>query len=141
MTTQRWTSTILLASLLASLLLGSASALATNSHGACCACLAVPVAMQNGPPMPPPVAALFCGEFSMSEQSAASLRCDNLGGLLECAAPGTTGAAISGECRALLLEADVTCPQQAGVPLAGPWALAGLAVALGALGAAARRRR
>ncbi len=141
---QRRTSTILLASILASLLLGSASALASTSRDACCACFADPKAMLSGPPSSAPVPALFCAEpASMSEQQAALVRCIGLGGELDCLAEEepASSATISAECREALLEEGVACPQQAGAPLAGPWALAGLAIALGALGAAARRRR
>lgn len=131
-----------IAALLASLLFGASGALASTPRGGCCACLLVDEAMLSGPPPPEPIAALFCAEpASMNEQQAAEERCSDLGGSLECLETGTSSAAISAECREALLDQDVACPQQAGAPLAGPWALAGLAVALGALGAAARRRR
>jgi len=134
MTTPRLTA----ASLLVALLVGATGALASTARESCCACLPGDKAMLSGPP--PPVAALFCGEFSMGEQQAAEVRCTDIGGSLECAAEANS-ATISAECREVLLQAGVACPQQAGAPLAGPWALAGLAIALGTLGAAARRRR
>ena len=133
-----------IAAILATLLVGATGALASTARGGCCACLLVDDAMLSGPPSPEPNAALFCAEpASMSEQQAAEERCIGLGGELSCLEEeeGTSSATISAECREALLDRDVACPQQAGAPLAGPWALAGLAAALGALGAAARRRR
>jgi hypothetical protein len=147
MTSQELTMTtnrLMIAPLLAGLLIGATGALASDPLDACCACFADRKAMQSGPPMQPPVPALFCGEFSSrNERQAADVQCSGLGGELECLEEeeGTSRATISAECREALLDQDVACPQQAGAPLAGPWALAGLAAALGALGAAARRRR
>ncbi len=107
----------------------------------CCACRPFDVAQQGlgGPAQaPPPVPALFCSAAASREATEALVdRCVALDetAKLVCYSNGVTSCFIE------LADNGIACPAGTGAPLLSPWALAGLALALGAGGVAIVRRR
>lgn len=121
--------------------------LALSTHGAdatqseaCCACLPLGAEMGTAAQLQEPRTALFCGDFAETQEPAD--RCQQLDGVLLCIAQLPAEAAVSSECRELLLsEAQITCPLSTGAPVSGAWGLTALALLLAGGGMVAVRRR
>lgn len=102
--------------------------------GLCCACLEANDSAQTSGAMNASIPALFCVGIPTVELANQTQRCEDLWGGIDCTP--YTGA----PCTAELAEQGIACPAS-GAPTAGPWALAGVVVALAGLGMLAARRR